>query len=375
MQERVLEALRGVAHPTRGDVVSAGLVRDLSVGAEGAVSFTFLLGRADPATLVRQVRKAAEAVEGVRPPVRIQVTDPAGLAVATHGPPGAPPSGQAGGRAGGQAGEPGIQPQSVELPNLGRIIAISSGKGGVGKTTVAVNLAVSLAEAGHRVGVMDADIYGPNVPRMLGVFERPMRDGDRIVPLEAWGVKVMSLGFLLERDAPVIWRGPIIMKVINQFLHDVAWGELDYFIVDLPPGTGDAQLSLAQSARVSAAVMVTTPQMVAVGDALRGARMFEKVGVPVAGVVENMSGFTCAHCGHHTDIFLTGGGERLAEELGVPLLGRIPLQPGLPDDADLGRPVIMAQPGSPAAESLRTVTDRLVKELENIGTELPVIQG
>ena len=370
LQARVLEALRGVAHPTRGDVVSAELIRDLTAADSGEVSFTFLLGRADPATLVRQVRKAVEAVAGVRPPVRIQVTDPAGPAVATHGPPGAPPT--AGTGRTGETGGPGA-PQSVELPGLGRIIAISSGKGGVGKTTVAVNLAVALAEAGHRVGVMDADIYGPNVPRMLGVFERPVRDGDRIVPLQAWGVKVMSLGFLLERDAPVIWRGPIIMKVINQFLHDVAWGELDYFIVDLPPGTGDAQLSLAQSARVSAAVMVTTPQMVAVGDALRGARMFEKVGVPVAGVVENMSGFTCAHCGQHTDIFLTGGGEQLAEELGVPLLGRIPLQPGLPDDADLGRPVIMAQPGSAAAEALRAVTGRLVKELEYISTELPVI--
>jgi ATP-binding protein involved in chromosome partitioning len=358
----VLAALRTVAHPTRGDVLTAGLVRDLTVTDAGEVSFAFQLGRDDPATLVRQVRKAAESVPGVEPPVRIHVTDPAGPAAATHGPP-AP-----------QAAPPGPAP-AMELPHLGRIIAISSGKGGVGKSTVAVNLAVALAEAGHRAGIMDADIYGPNIPRMMGVFERPMRDGEKIVPLEAYGVKLMSLGFLLERDAPVIWRGPIIMKVIGQFLHDVAWGELDYLIVDMPPGTGDAQLSLAQSTKVAAAVMVTTPQLVAAGDALRGARMFEKVGVPVAGIVENMSGFTCAHCGEHTEIFLSGGGERLAEELGVPLLGRIPLQAGLPDDADLGRPIVMSQPSSPAAQTLRDAAQRIVEEVAGLDAPLPVVRG
>ncbi len=368
LQARVLAALRGVAHPAKGDVLTAGLVRDLGVSDAGEVAFTFLLGRDDPATLVRQVRKAVEGVAGVEPPARIRVTDPAGPAPATHGPPGA--AGTA-----GAAAAAGAAPGGMELPHLGRIIAVSSGKGGVGKSTVAVNLAVALAEAGHRVGMMDADIYGPNVPRMMGVFERPMREGDKIIPLEAYGVKLISLGFLLERDAPVIWRGPIIMKVIHQFLHDVAWGELDYLIVDMPPGTGDAQLSLAQTTKVSAAIIVTTPQVVAIGDALRGAKMFEKVGVPVAGVVENMSGFTCTHCGQHSDIFLTGGGQRLAEELGIPLLGRIPLQPGLPDDADLGRPIVLAQPGSPAATALRDIAQRVVEEVAGLEVTLPTVKG
>jgi ATP-binding protein involved in chromosome partitioning len=367
LHSRVLAALRGVAHPAKGDVLTAGLVRDLAVTDAGEVSFTFLLGRDDPATLVRQVRKAVEGVAGVEPPARIQVADPAGPAPATHGPPSAGTAGTAGAAPAAPAG--------MELPHLGRIIAVSSGKGGVGKSTVAVNLAVALAEAGHRVGMMDADVYGPNVPRMMGVFERPMRDGNRIVPLEAYGVKLMSLGFLLERDAPVIWRGPIIMKVIHQFLHDVAWGELDYLVVDMPPGTGDAQLSLAQTTKVTAAIIVTTPQMVAIGDALRGAKMFEKVGVPVAGVVENMSGFTCPHCGQHSDIFLSGGGQRLSEELGVPLLGKIPLQPGLPDDADLGRPIVLAQPGSPAATALRDIAQRMVEEVAGLETSLPTVTG
>ncbi len=371
LHDRVLAALRAVAHPARGDVLGAGLVRDLAVSDAGEVSFTFLLGRDDPATLVRQVRKAVEGVPGVEPPARIQVTDPGGPAPATHGPPAA--AGAAGAAA--TAGAAGTAAGGMELPHLGRIIAVSSGKGGVGKTTVAVNLAVALAEAGHRVGMMDADIYGPNVPRMMGVFERPMRQDQRIIPLEAYGVKLMSLGFLLERDAPVIWRGPIIMKVIQQFLHDVAWGELDYLIVDLPPGTGDAQLSLAQSTKVTAALIVTTPQVVAIGDALRGAKMFEKVGVPVAGIVENMSGFTCGHCGEHTDLFLSGGGQRLADELGVPLLGKIPLQPGLPDDADLGRPIVLAQPGSPAATALRDVAQRVVEAAAGMEVSLPTVSG
>ena len=212
------------------------------------MSFTFLLSPEDPATLVRQARAAVQGVEGVRKDgIKITVSNPGGPAKVTHGPP-------------------------TDQPNLGRIIAISSGKGGVGKSTVAANLAIALAEAGHRVGVMDADVYGPNIPRMFGVFERPPVLGGKIQPLEAHGVRLMSLGFLVERDAPAIWRGPIIMKIVQQFLRDVDWGQLDYFIVDLPPGTGDAQLSLVQATQVSGAVIVTTPQEMAVGDALRGGR-------------------------------------------------------------------------------------------------------
>src|ERR671913_611168 len=293
------------------------MIRDLHVTEDGRVTFTFLLAPEDPATLVRSARSAVGSVEGVRKDeIKINVTNPAGPARATHGPPQT-----------GAAGQVPPAPQPVEQPNLGKIIAISSGKGGVGKSTVAANLAVALAQSGFQVGVMDADIYGPNIPRMFGVFERPPVVGGKIRPLEAHGVKLMSLGFLVERDAPAIWRGPIIMKIVNQFLRDVDWGQLDYFIVDLPPGTGDAQLSLVQATHVAGAVIVTTPQEVAVGDALRGGKMFERVGVPVIGVIENMSAFVDPESGRRFELFSAGGGQRLAEELGVPLLGSIPLQP------------------------------------------------
>ena len=260
-------------------------------------------------------------------------------------------------------------------PNLGRVIAISSGKGGVGKSTVAANLAIALVQQGHRVGLMDADVYGPNIPRMFGVFDKPPVIGGRIQPLEAHGVKLMSLGFLVDRDAPAIWRGPIIMKIVQQFLRDVDWGELDYFIVDLPPGTGDAQLSLVQSSQVAAAVIVTTPQEIAVGDALRGAKMFEKVGVPVVGVVENMSAFIDPETGKRFELFSSGGGQRLADEIGVPLLGSVPLQPGLAEDADRGRPVLVAQPATPAARALAALAETLHRQVGGKSFALPIMRG
>ena len=243
-------------------------------------------------------------------------------------------------------------PTPVAYPNLGRIVAISSGKGGVGKSTVASNLAVALANSGARVGLMDADIYGPNIPRMMGVDEPPRVINERIKPLEAYGVKIMSLGFLIERDQPAIWRGPIVMKIITQFLRDVDWGELDYFLVDMPPGTGDAQLSLVQATNVHGAVIVTTPQPVATGDALRGARMFQRVGVPVLGIVENMSYFVCDCCGTRTALFGEGGGRKLADELALPLLGEIPLQPSVRTSGDEGKPIVVAEPDSPVSKSL-----------------------
>ena len=339
-------------NPRRGgDVLAAGMVKDLAVDDSGTVSFTFLLGRDDPGSLAREVRKAVQAVDGVTA-VRLNVTDASAGADATaHRAPRTDPQG--------------VPPPStpVELPHLGKVLAISSGKGGVGKSTVSVNVAVALARAGQRVGLMDADIYGPNIPRMMGVDRKPEVRGGRIQPLEAHGVKLMSLGLIVERDAPAIWRGPIIMKVIQQFLRDVDWGELDYFLVDLPPGTGDAQLSLAQTVHIRGAVIVTTPQEVAVGDSLRGAKMFERVGVPVLGVVENMSFYVCPHCGERTTIFVAGGGTRLADELGVPLLGEVPLQAQLADLADTGRPIVAAQPDSPAARALDAIARRLADAL------------
>ena len=365
LEARVAGALTNVRNPrVESDVISAGMVTDLSVSADGAVTFTFQLGRDDPARLVRDARKAVQEVEGVTA-VRINVKEPAGAPSAGRA---APVGTQAAHRA------PAPPPAAMDADHLGRIIAVSSGKGGVGKSTVAANLAVALAAEGKVVGLMDADVYGPNVPRMFGVNEKPPIRGSRIVPLQAHGVKLMSLGFMMERDTAAIWRGPIVTKVIQQFLRDVEWGVLDYLIVDMPPGTGDAQLSLAQSIQLTGAVIVTTPQEVAIGDALRSAKMFERVGVPVLGVVENMAGFVCPHCGERTDVFLAGGGEKLAGEVGVDLLGRVPLQAGLADQADHGAPVCVAAPDSPAARALFAIAKQVQKKAGG-KRSLPILTG
>jgi len=363
---QITAALAQIQNPRLGnDLISAGMIRSLTVGDAGEVTFTFVLGSDDPATLVRDTRRAIKAVPGVSS-VQIEVVDPGTSGAAV--PPGATPA------AGREAPRP-PAPEPAEKPNLGHVIAISSGKGGVGKSTVSANLAVALAQAGHRVGLMDADVYGPNVPRMFGVFDKPAVTDGRIEPHEVAGVKLMSLGFLVERDAPAIWRGPIIMKVVGQFLNDVNWGELDYFLVDLPPGTGDAQLSLVQTIQVSGALVVTTPQEMAVGDALRGAKMFERVNVPVLGVIENMSGFICPHCHERTDIFLTGGGQRLADETGVPLLVQVPLQPGMAEHADKGLPVVLAEPESPAAMAFQELAEMIHAKMAGRRMALPIIEG
>jgi ATP-binding protein involved in chromosome partitioning len=338
LEGQVLAALSRLQNPRlENDLVSAGMVRDLTVDSTGRVAFTFLLGRDDPATLVREARKAIRELDGVSD-IKIAVVDPAGAPKATHAPPGGPQSASTGVPA----------PQPMAQPNLGRVIAISSGKGGVGKSTVAANLAIALAQQGFAVGVMDADVYGPNIPRMFGVFEKPPVVGGRIQPLEAHGVRLMSLGLLVDRDTPAIWRGPIIMKIVQQFLRDVEWGELDYFIVDLPPGTGDA---------------------------LRGAKMFEKVGVPVVGVVENMSAFTDPETGKRFELFSSGGGQRLADEVGVPLLGSVPLQPGLAQAADVGLPVLAGAPGSPAAGVLREIAVKVQEAVAARPMSLPILNG
>jgi ATP-binding protein involved in chromosome partitioning len=369
LQARLAEALAPLANPRTGaSLYQTQQVRDIAATREGKVRVTLLLGAADDPTLARQVRQALEQVEGVTE-VRVDVKDAAEPAAgANHAPPSKP----------GAVSKPrtlpvmGEQqqaprtppaPQPVTYPQLGRIIAVSSGKGGVGKSTVTTNLAIALAKQGYHVGLMDADIYGPNIPRMMGVDEAPPVVEEKIQPLTAHGVKVISLGFLIERDQPAIWRGPIVMKIITQFLRDVNWGRLDFLLVDMPPGTGDAQLSLVQATNVAGAVIVTTPQEVAVGDALRGAKMFERVGVPVLGVVENMSYFESPETGKPMAIFGTGGGKRLADELKVPLLGEVPLYPPVLQGADTGSPIVVSGPESSAARKLTAVAQAIVTAL------------
>jgi ATP-binding protein involved in chromosome partitioning len=239
------------------------------------------------------------------------------------------------------------QGQLPPLPGIRNVIAVASGKGGVGKSTTAVNLALALAIDGARVGLLDADIYGPSQPRMMGLQgERPVsHDGRRLRPLEAHGIKVMSIGFLIEEEQPMVWRGPMVTQALQQLLNDTDWGELDYLIVDMPPGTGDIQLTLSQRVPVSGAVVVTTPQDIALLDARKGLRMFQKVNVPVLGIVENMSTHVCSSCGHEEPIFGSGGGVRMAEQYGVSLLGQLPLDIRIREETDGGRPTVVADPG------------------------------
>jgi ATP-binding protein involved in chromosome partitioning len=254
-------------------------------------------------------------------------------------------------------------PGRKDIPGVRNMIAVSAGKGGVGKTTVSVNVAIALSQAGARVGLLDSDIYGPNVPIMLGLHDQPRSMGERIQPLEAHGLKVMSLGTILKPDQAVVWRGPMIGGAIRQFLYDVDWGDLDYLVIDLPPGTGDAQLTLAQSIPLTGSVIVTTPQDVSVADVSRGVQMFRQLKVPVLGVVENMSGYVCAHCGERTEIFGTGGGAEVARRFEIPLLGQVPLDLSIRVGGGEGQPLMAALPDSPVAEVFRSVASHIAAEV------------
>jgi len=243
-------------------------------------------------------------------------------------------------------------PSNPRLPGVKNIIAVAAGKGGVGKSTVSTNLAAALSRAGAKVGIMDADVYGPSIPQMMGPPERPpeVLEGNKIVPAVHYDMRVVSIGFFVERGGAVIWRGPMVHKLLQQFIEDVDWGELDYLIVDLPPGTGDAQLSLSQLLPITGAVMVTTPQEVSIIDVEKALGMWQRVEVPVLGLVENMSGFVCPSCGHHEEIFLRGGGRKLAARAGIPFLGEVPLTPGVSRAGDEGTPAVLREPGSKIAE-------------------------
>ncbi len=345
-EEQVWQALRGVKFPGMSrDIVSFGFVKAVVVG-EGRVDVRLEITTRDPAAADRvrdEVERAVQAVPGVE---SIQVE----LQVAR-----APSREEAAAQA--------IARNPDLLPDVAAIVAVASGKGGVGKSTVAANLALALARLGKRVGLLDVDIYGPSVPIMFGVKEQPAVVENCIQPFERWGVKLMSLGFVLETDTPVIWRGPMVMKAIEQLMGDVDWGELDVLVLDMPPGTGDAQLTVGQKVGLAGAVIVSTPQDVALVDARKGLAMFRKMEVPVLGLVENMSTFVCPNCGHETHIFRSGGGERMARELAIPFLGSIPLDAEIAEGGDAGVPIVVKRPDGPHAAAFRKLAETVTGAL------------
>lgn len=344
-EEAVLEALRGVQDPGLGkDIVSLGLVKDLTIRG-GAVSFA-LAFTTQPAMAKAQIHSQSRKVVAGLPGVSdVQVAMGARAQAAARP---------------GQAAEP---PRQDLIPDVKHTIAVSSGKGGVGKSTVAVNLALALHEAGARVGLVDVDVYGPDIPMMMGARGKPGMFENRIIPVESYGIKLISIGFFVAPGEAIVWRGPMIHSAVQQFLRDVMWGELDYLIFDMPPGTGDAQLSLSQVIPLSGVVMVTTPQDVALLDVRKALAMFRKLNVPILGVVENMSVFACPHCGAETPIFGEGGGQKIAEEMGVPLLGQVPIDPETRKGGDEGQPILLRKPDSAQAAAFRklavAVADRV----------------
>ena len=358
--ESVTAALTAVIDPDLGrDIVSSGMVQGVTV-REGHVGFT-LEADARRAPGLEPLRKAAEAAVDKLPGV-LSVT--AVLTAAAAKPAAAPHAHSHGPAAGGQAG---AQPaaQKPLVPGIRSIVAVASGKGGVGKSTTAVNLALGLSAQGLKVGLLDADIYGPSAPRMLGVSGRPnSRDGKTLDPMQAYGIKCMSMGFLVAEDTPMIWRGPMVMSALEQMLRDVDWGELDILIVDMPPGTGDAQLTMAQRVPLAGAVIVSTPQDIALLDARKGLNMFRKVDVPVLGIVENMSYYECPSCGHRAEIFGHGGARREAERLGVDFLGELPLDLKIRATSDDGRPITVSDPTSPHAAVYRAIAAQVWVKVE-----------
>jgi ATP-binding protein involved in chromosome partitioning len=344
-EEQVLNALRTVLDPDlRKDIVSLRMIHDIRI-CGGAVAFRFVL--TTPACPVReqlegQARQAVERIPGVE-----QVNVKMEASVPKH--------------------RGALEKKAIE--GVSNVIAVTSGKGGVGKTTISVNVACSLARSGARVGLLDADIYGPNVPIMLGVDQQPQASNHQIVPIDAYGMKVMSMGFLARGDTPLIWRGPMLHSAIQQFLYQVLWGELDYLVIDLPPGTGDAQLTIMQSVPLAGGLVVTTPQDVALSDARRGVMMFRQVNVEVLGIIENMSYFVCPHCDQRTEIFSHGGGEKTSRRYDVPFLGSIPLETELRVAGDIGKPVVFEQPDSVAARAFLEITEKLAARISTLNLQ------
>ena len=339
-QAAVLDALKVVRDPDLNrDIVSLGFIKNLSI-LDGVVAFTIEL--TTPACPVKdQLRDQARAAVLQLPGVTaVDVTLGARVREAV-------------------GGEGGRQP----VEGVKNIIAVGAGKGGVGKTTLSVNLAVALAKSGSRVGLIDGDIYGPNVPIMLGMKSQLATDGQKIIPAEKYGLKVVSMGFLTEDDAPIIWRGPMLHSALQQFFREVRWLELDYLVIDMPPGTGDVALSLGQTVPVAGAVVVTTPQKVSLADSRRAVAMYKKLNIPTLGIIENMSYFVCPGCQKESDIFGTGGGEAMAAELGVPFLGRIPLYQPIREGGDSGVPLMISEPDAPAARAIVSAAEQLAAQV------------
>jgi ATP-binding protein involved in chromosome partitioning len=349
-QGSVLEALKVVRDPDLNrDIVSLGFIKDLTI--DGArVAFTIEL--TTPACPVKdqmrdQARAAVMQVPGV---ASVDVTMSARVreAVGADGP-------------------------RQALPGVKNIIAVGAGKGGVGKTTVSVNLAIALAKCGSKVGIIDGDIYGPNVPIMLGLKTQLITDGQKIVPAEKYGLQVISMGFLTSDDAPIIWRGPMLHGALQQFFREVRWAELDYLVIDLPPGTGDVVLSLSQMVPVAGAIVVTTPQQVSLADSRRAVAMYKKLNIPTLGVIENMSYFVCPECKHESDIFGNGGGERMASELGIPFIGRIPIYQPIREGSDVGVPLMISEPDSVAARAFMAAAERAAAQVSIASYNRPTI--
>ncbi len=342
-EAEVREALKQVKFPGLSrDIVSFGFVRSVQVEGD-VVAVEIALTTANPQAgeaVERDARVVLEALPGVRE-VKLGCT--------VHAPQNAPAA----------------APARRVLPGVRYKVAVASGKGGVGKSTVAANLALALQRGGATVGLLDADIYGPSQQMMMGCTDKPrVNAAEKILPVDGNGVAVMSLGFLMDPDQPVIWRGPMVMKALQQFIEDVEWGTLDYLVVDLPPGTGDAQLTITQQVPLDGAVIVTTPQDVALIDARKGLAMFQKVNVPVLGMIENMSSFVCPHCGERSEIFKHGGGRRTAEQLGVPFLGDIPIDPAIVLGGDAGTPIVAAHPDSAAAKAFLELAAAVREQVE-----------
>jgi ATP-binding protein involved in chromosome partitioning len=343
-EQQILDALKTVMDPARGgNLVALGMVNGIAI-RDGNVHFAIEVDAGRGPQLEPLRRAAEQAVERVAGVLSVTAV----LTAARKAPPAAPPR-----PAAHAHGKPAEAPL---LPSVKAIVAIASGKGGVGKSTTATNLAVALGLQGLAVGLLDADIYGPSQPRLLGISGRPeSAGGDRIRPMEAHGIKTMSIGFLMPEDTPTIWRGPMVMGALRQLMGNVEWGPLDIMLVDMPPGTGDAQLTMAQSVPLAGAVIVSTPQDIALIDARKGLNMFRKVDVPVLGIIENMSYFACPHCGGRTDIFGHGGARDEAQHLGVDFLGEVPLHLRIRETSDAGTPIVISEPGSDHAASYRAI--------------------